>query len=102
MLYFLQQCLNAVQVSCFYALLAVAYVLVHGIADRINLSFGAIAMWGAYLTIGGIAVVASSYNFPLWAVAFAVVYAIVGTAAAGFVIGRAVVLPLAGKPSLSM
>ena len=52
MLYFLQQCLNAVQVSCFYALLAAAYVLVHGIADRINLSFGGIAMWGAYLTIG--------------------------------------------------
>ena len=46
MLYFLQQCLNAVQVSCFYALLAAAYVLVHGIADRINLSFGGIATWG--------------------------------------------------------
>ena len=30
LLCFLQQCLNAVQASCFYALLAVAYVLVHG------------------------------------------------------------------------
>lgn len=101
-LYFFQQCLNAVQVSCFYALLAVAYVLVHGIADRINLSFGAIAMWGAYLTIGGIAVISGAYNFPLWAVGFAIVYAIVGTAAVGYAIGRTVVVPLAGKPSLAM
>ena len=52
-LYFLQQCINAVQVSCFYALLAVAYVLVHGVADRINLAFGGIAMWGAYLSSAG-------------------------------------------------
>ncbi len=101
-LYFLQQCLNAVQVSCFYALLAVAYVLVHGIANRINLAFGAIAMWGAYLTIGGIAVVSASYDFPLSAVAFAILYAILGTAAVGFVIGRLVVVPLAGRASLAM
>ena len=101
-LYFLQQCLNALQVSCFYALLAVAYVLVHGIADRINLAFGAIAMWGAYLTIGGIALVSASYEFPLSAVAFAIVYAILGTAVLGYVIGRTVVLPLAGQPSLAM
>ena len=101
-LYFLQQCLNALQVSCFYALLAVAYVLVHGIANRINLAFGAIAMWGAYLTIGGIAVFSASYNFPLSAVALAVVYAIVGTGALGYVVGRTVVLPLAGKSPLAM
>src|SRR6185295_5529784 len=100
MLYFLQQCLNSIQVSCFYALLAAAYVLVHGIADRINLSFGGVAMWGAYLTIGGIALVSASV--PLSAVGFAVVYAIVGTSALGYVVGRAVVLPLAGKPSLAM
>jgi branched-chain amino acid transport system permease protein len=100
MLYFLQQCLNSVQVSCFYALLASAYVLVHGIADRINLSFGGVAMWGAYLTIGGISLVSSSV--PLSAVGFAIVYSIVGTSALGYVLGRTVVLPLAGKPSLAM
>jgi cytochrome P450/NADPH-cytochrome P450 reductase len=32
----------------------------NGIADRINLSFGGVAMWGAYLTIGGIALISSS------------------------------------------
>ena len=102
-LYFLQQCLNAIQVSCFYALLAVAYVLVHGIADRINLAFGAVAMWGAYLTIGGISLVSYSvFSFPLWAVGFAIVYAIVGTAALGYVFARTVVRPLAGSPSIAM
>jgi branched-chain amino acid transport system permease protein len=39
---------------------------------------------------------------PLSAVGFAIVYAIVGTSALGYVLGRTVVLPLAGKPSLAM
>ena len=101
-LYFLQQCINAVQVSCFYALLAVAYVLVHGIADRINLAFGAIAMWGAYLTIGGISVVSSGFSFPLSAVGFGILFALVGTAALGYVFARVIVVPLAASRSLAM
>jgi branched-chain amino acid transport system permease protein len=100
--YFLQQSLNAAQVSCSYALLASAYVLVHGIANRINLAFGAIAMWGAYLTIGGIAIISTSYSIPFTAVAFAIFYSLIGTGALGYVVGRSVVLPLAGKPSLAM
>lgn len=101
-LYFLQQCINAVQVSCFYALLAVAYVLVHGVADRINLAFGGIAMWGAYLTVGGVAAITASWDFPLAVILFAIPYAILGTAALGSVIGRTVVVPLAGKARLAM
>jgi branched-chain amino acid transport system permease protein len=101
-LYFLQQCLNAMQVSCFYALLAVAYILVHGVVDRINLAFGAIAMWGAYLTIGGIALVASTYNVPLWSIPLAVIYAVAATSALGFVIARTVVVPLSHQRSLAM
>ncbi len=103
LLYFLQQCLNAIQVSCFYALLAVAYVLVHGVVDRINLSFGAIAMWGAYLTIGGIALVSySMVSVPMWVLLFAVVYAIVGTSILGYAVARTVVIPLADKRPLAM
>ena len=41
-------------------------------------------------------------SVPLSAVGFAVVYAVVGTSALGYVLGRTVVLPLAGKPSLAM
>lgn len=102
-LYFAQQCLNALQVSCFYALLAVAYVLVHGIVDRINLAFGAIAMWGAYLTVGGLMVTAGTlFAIPLWALPLAALYALVGTSALGFVIARTVVAPLAHERSLAM
>ncbi len=102
-LYFVQQCLNAVQVSCFYALLAVAYVLVHGIVDRINLAFGAIAMWGAFLTVGGLMVAAGSLvAVPLWALPVAALYALVGTSALGFAIARTVVAPLVHQRSLAM
>jgi branched-chain amino acid transport system permease protein len=103
LLYFLQQCLNAVQVSCFYALLAVAYVLVHGVVDRINLAFGAIAMWGAYLTIGGIAVIAgTTVDIPVAMLPLAVIYAVVGTSALGLVIARMVVIPLSLERPLAM
>ncbi len=100
--YIVQQCLNALQVSAFYALLASAYVLVHGVADRINLAFGAIAMWGACLTIGGIVLVSASADVPLAALAFGVVYALVGTGALGFVVGRNVVTPLLRSRSLAL
>lgn len=100
--YIVQQCLNALQVSAFYALLASAYVMLHGAVARINLAFGAIAMWGAYLTIGGIAIVTASLQVPLGAVAFAIVFALVGTAALGLVIARMVVLPLAPSRSLAL
>ena len=51
-LYGLQQILNALQVSAFYALLAVAYVLLHGVSNRFNLAFGAVATWAGYMTAG--------------------------------------------------
>lgn len=51
MLYALQQLLNAVQVTAIYALLSVAFVLFYGVTNRLNLAFGAIAMWAAYVTI---------------------------------------------------
>lgn len=103
LLYFIQQCLNALQVSCFYALLAVAYVLVHGVVDRINLAFGAIAMWGAYVTVGGIVIAAGSViDVPLWALPFALVYAVVGTAALGYVVAGAIVVPLAKQRTVAM
>src|SRR5262245_40546483 len=43
-----QQGLNAAAVGCLYALLAVAYSLIHGITSRIVLSFGDIAMFAAF------------------------------------------------------
>lgn len=39
----LQAVFNAVQVGAFYALLATAYVVLHGVTNRFNLAFGALA-----------------------------------------------------------
>ena len=103
LLYFLQQCLNAVQVSAFYGLLAVAYVLLYGIANRINLAFGAIAMWAGYLTIGGIAVLSALTPLVLAAVLLlGVAQALVGTMALGLVIQSMVLRPLIQRASLSI
>lgn len=102
-LYVLQQCLNAVQVSSFYALLAVAYVLLYGIANRINLAFGAVAMWAGYLTIGAIAVLAAMTPLVIAAILLlAVASALAGTVALGYVVHHSMIRPLIGRSSLAM
>ncbi|MGE0845470.1 MAG: branched-chain amino acid ABC transporter permease [Flavobacteriaceae bacterium] len=50
--YILQLTVNALQVSVFYALVAVAYVLFHGVTNRFNLAFGAMVMLAGYSVIG--------------------------------------------------
>ncbi len=102
-LYFLQQLLNAVQVSAFYALLTVAYVLVYGITNRINLAFGATAMWAGYLTIGGITVLTALSPLGVAAIVLlAVLHALVATAALGLVIERLAIRPIVHASSLAI
>lgn len=49
--FFGQQIVNALQVSAFYALLAVSYVLIHAITRRINFAFGALSILAGYTFI---------------------------------------------------
>jgi branched-chain amino acid transport system permease protein len=49
--YILQQLSNALVVGCFYSLLAVSYALVHGLTNRIVLSFGDMAMFSAFVAV---------------------------------------------------
>lgn len=49
--YVLQQSINAGLVGALYSLLAVAYALLHGITNRIVLSFGDVATFGAFAAI---------------------------------------------------
>lgn len=49
-LYLLQQTVNAITIGCLYALLAVAFNLIYGIARFINLAFGELYMFGAFAT----------------------------------------------------
>jgi len=102
-LYFLQQCLNAVQVSSFYCLLAVAYVLLYGITNRINLAFGAIAVWASYLAIGSVAVLSALTPLVMAAVVLlAIVHSLASTMLLGLVIERLVLRPLVQRVSLAM
>ncbi|MCP4326991.1 MAG: branched-chain amino acid ABC transporter permease [Alphaproteobacteria bacterium] len=102
-LYVLQQCLNAVQVGAFYGLLAAAYVLIYGICNRINLAFGALAMWAGYMTVAGVTILAALSPLGLAAtIVFAALYAIAGTAVLGYGVQHSVVLPLIRASSLAM
>jgi branched-chain amino acid transport system permease protein len=49
--YWLQQLLNALQLTCFYLPLATAFALIQGITGRIFLSFGDIAMFASFAAI---------------------------------------------------
>ena len=48
MLYFIEQCLNGVQLGMLLFLLAAGLTLVFGIMDLVNLAHGSLYMLGAY------------------------------------------------------
>lgn len=103
LLYVLQQVLNAVQISMIYALLAVAFVLLYGIGNRINFAFGAMAMWSAYITISVITLLLAVTSWPVLVVVIAgVSMAALNTGSLGFVIQRSVIVPLVRKPMLAL
>lgn len=56
--YILQQAINAAPLSAVYALLAVAYSLVYGLAGRIVLGFGEITVFGSYGVLLGVGLAA--------------------------------------------
>ncbi|MEH6402874.1 MAG: branched-chain amino acid ABC transporter permease [Sneathiella sp.] len=102
-LYFLQQMLNALQVSVIYALLGVSFVLLYGIGNRINLAFGAMAMWSAYLTITIITILLAITAWPaLLVVLVGVLCAALNVGSVGFVIQRTIIVPLIKKPFLTL
>src|SRR5215207_11600871 len=103
MTYFLQQCLNGLQVSAFYAVLAAGYVLLHAVTRRTNLAFGAIAMWGGHLTVLMASFVSATYFMAeSRALAFAVALSLVANAALGLVLARFISVPLAERSPLAM
>lgn len=93
--YALQQLINAIALAAVYALLATAYSLIYGLAGRINLAFGEIALLGAFGAIGGVAaIVALGVGDAIAGLALALLLA--GVIAGGWsvVIGRIVIAPL--------
>lgn len=101
--YLLQQLLNGLQVSGFYALLAAGYVLVWGVTRRVNLAFGAMAMCGSYAAFNAAIALfladPATSEWLLWTAAL--VAGAAGAGALGLVSGRAVIAPLMRRAPLA-
>jgi len=78
MLYFIEQCLNGVQLGLLLFLLAAGLTLVFGIMDLVNLAHGSLYMLGAYFAA----------TFAVWTGSFvlAVILAVAGSLVVGMVL----------------
>ena len=98
MLFFLKQLVNGIQVGSIYALVALGYTMVYGIAKLINFAHGDFIMVGAYIALfSGSALAAAGY--PDW---LCVVPAIAGTMAIGVLSECIAYKPLRGSPRISV
>ena len=100
--YLAQQVLNGLIVGSFYSLLAVAYALVHGITNRVILSFGDFMTFGAFYAIVAVLFAAGIGVFDASAVMLAFVVAVVGTAALGIAAHRLAFASLIGARSQAL
>jgi len=95
----LQQFINILNLAALYAPLALAFSLVYGLIRRIHMAFGQIAIIGGYGAIIGLVIAASLPALGL-AASIGIVLVMAGALAGlwGWLVGRAVVLPLANSP----
>ena len=92
MLYFIEQCLNGVQLGMLLFLLAAGLTLIFGIMDLVNLAHGSLYMLGAYFAA---TFAALTDSFVLGAL-----MALVATAICGMVLEVIAIRPLYGRPHL--
>jgi branched-chain amino acid transport system permease protein len=92
MLYFIEQCLNGVQLGMLLFLLAAGLTLIFGIMDLVNLAHGSLYMLGAYFAA---TFAALTDSFVLGAL-----LALVATAICGMVLEVIAIRPLYGRPHL--
>lgn len=92
---FLEQIINGLSTGSMYALVAVGYTMVYGIAKMINFAHGEIIMVGAYITY----VCMSLLGLPMF---IAVAISIIGCAVLGVVTERGAYRPLRGAGSLTV
>jgi branched-chain amino acid transport system permease protein len=86
MLYFIEQCLNGVQLGMLLFLLAAGLTLVFGIMDLVNLAHGSLYMLGAYFA-ATIATLTGSFIV-------AIVIAVIGSLIVGMVLEVVAIRPL--------
>lgn len=90
---FINQIINGLSTGSMYALVAIGYTMVYGIAKMINFAHGDIIMAGAHF-----ALIAMSFVGPIPAILFS----IVATAALGVLTEKVAYKPLRGKGSLEV
>lgn len=93
MINFINQIINGLSTGSMYALVAIGYTMVYGIAKMINFAHGDIIMAGAYF-----ASIAMGFVGPIPAILFS----IVATAALGVLTEKVAYKPLRGKGSLEV
>ena len=94
MLNFIQQLINGIQLGSIYALIALGYTMVYGIAKLINFAHGDIIMVGAYMSL----ICLSTFGLPLWATFIVIA---VFCAVLGVLIERVAYKPLRNSPRMS-
>ena len=92
MLYFIEQCLNGVQLGMLLFLLAAGLTLIFGIMDLVNLAHGSLYMLGAYFAA---TFAAATDSFVLGAL-----LALIATAVCGMVLEVITIRPLYGRSHL--
>ena len=92
MLYFIEQCLNGMQLGMLLFLLAAGLTLVFGIMDLVNLAHGSLYMLGAYF--------AATFAALTGSFSLALILALVASLIAGMVLEVIAIRPLYGRDHL--
>ncbi len=100
---FLQQLVNGLTIGMIYALIALGYTIVYGIAQLINFAHGEVFMVGAYLGLFfyGIAALFSPHIPPALWITMVFFLSMAGTALLGVIIERFAYRPLREAPRLA-
>ena len=91
---FFMQFINGLNIGSIYALIALGYTMVYGIAKLINFAHGDVIMVGAYISF-----ISMKFGFPWW---LAVIISIVACAVLGVVMEKVAYKPLRNASRISL
>mgnify|MGYP002756338762 FL=1 len=91
---FFMQFINGLNIGSIYALIALGYTMVYGIAKLINFAHGDVIMVGAYISF-----ISMKFGLPWW---LAVIISIVACAVLGVVMEKVAYKPLRNASRISL
>ena len=92
---FISFLINGISLGSVYAIIALGYTMVYGIAKMLNFAHGDVIMVGGYVVF----VASSTYGLPIW---LSIVLSVVVCTVLGITIERIAYKPLRGASSLSV